>query len=115
MRQCLRGMPGHLTSLPAWRFEPARCAEMLISHFQVASLDGYGLRGMPLAVRCAGAILQYLSETQPAALKLLTRISAYSLSEFMVLDSATRRNLELTETIREGKEEGSLLSSSITP
>jgi DNA mismatch repair protein MutS len=104
------GMPGHLTSLPSWRFESARCAEMLLSHFQVASLDGYGLRGMPLAVRCAGAILQYLSETQPAAIKLLTRISAYTLSEFMVLDATTRRNLELTETIRESKEEGSLLS-----
>jgi DNA mismatch repair protein MutS len=104
------GLPGHLTHLPGWRFEPARCAEILQNHFEVATLDGYGLRGAPLAVRCAGAILQYLEETQPSALKLLSRINTYSLSEFMVLDAATRRNLELTETIREGREEGSLLS-----
>lgn len=104
------GLAGQLTRLPAWRFEPARCAETLTRHFEVAALDGYGLRGMSFAVRCAGAILQYLAETQPAALKLLTGIGTYSLEEFMVLDAATRRNLELTETIREGKEEGSLLS-----
>jgi len=104
------GLPGHLTRWSAWRFEPARCADTLSAHFQVSTLDGYGLRGQPLAVRCAGAILQYLQETQPSALKLLTAISTYSLSEFMVLDAATRRNLELTETIREGREEGSLLS-----
>ncbi len=104
------GLPGHLTRWPSWHFEPARCADILTNHFQVASLDGYGLRGMPLAVRCAGAILQYLQETQPSALKLLAGVSTYNLSEFMVLDAATRRNLELTETIREGREEGSLLS-----
>jgi DNA mismatch repair protein MutS len=116
--ELLEGLPGHLTRLPGWRFEPARCAEVLLSHFAVAALDGYGLRGLPLAVRCAGAILQYLGETQPAALKLLTGISTYSLGEFMVLDAATRRNLELTETIRDGKEEGSLLSvldTTVTP
>lgn len=104
------GLPGHLTRWSSWRFEPARCADTLSTHFQVASLDGFGLRGMPLAVRCAGAILQYLQETQPSALKLLANVSTYSLSEFMVLDAATRRNLELTETIREAREEGSLLS-----
>ena len=66
------GLPGHLTRWPAWRFEPARCQEALLNHFQVAALDGFGLRGMTLAMRSAGAILQYLQETQPAALKLLT-------------------------------------------
>ena len=104
------GLPGHLTRWADWHFEPARCAETLSAQFQVATLDGYGLRGQSLSVRCAGAILQYLQETQPSALKLLERINTYSLSEFMVLDAATRRNLELTETIRDGREEGSLLS-----
>jgi DNA mismatch repair protein MutS len=102
-------LPGHLTSWPAWRFEPGRCQDALLRQFEVASLDGFGLRSLPLAIRAAGAILQYLSETQPASLKLLTRMSTYSLSEFMTLDAATRRNLELTETLRGGSVKGSLL------
>ena len=105
----LEGLPGHLTAWPGWRFEPGRCQEVLLEHFEVASLDGFGLRGQTAAIRAAGGILQYLNETQPAALKLLTRLSTYSLSEFMTLDAATRRNLELTETIRGGTEKGSLL------
>jgi DNA mismatch repair protein MutS len=104
------GIPGHITRWTGWRFEGARCQETLLAHFQVSALDGFGLRGMGQAIRAAGAVLQYLQDTQPSALKLLTGIATYSLSEFMVLDAATRRNLELTETIRNGEEEGSLLS-----
>jgi DNA mismatch repair protein MutS len=103
------GFPGHRTPWPAWRFESGRCHETLLRHFQAASLDGFGLRGLTLAQRAAGAILQYLTETQPAALSLLTSLSTYSLNEFMTLDAATRRNLELTETIRGGQVKGSLL------
>lgn len=103
------GLPGHLTTWPAWRFEPGRCQDELLRHFQAASLDGFGLRGFSLGVRAAGAILQYLGETQPAALKLLIRLSTYSLSEFMTLDASARRNLELTETLRGGSLKGSLL------
>ncbi len=103
------GMPGHHTAWPGWRFEPGRCRETLTSHFEVASLDGFGLQGNSLSVRAAGAILQYLTETQPSALQLLTRLSSYSLSDFMILDSATRRNLELTETLRRAEIRGSLL------
>jgi len=100
------GLPGHLTTWPAWRFEPGRSQEALLSHFQAATLDGFGLRGQPLAVRAAGAILQYLQETRREALSLLTSLRLYSLSEFMTLDAATRRNLELTETIRGGRVKG---------
>ncbi|MEW6502446.1 MAG: DNA mismatch repair protein MutS [Chloroflexota bacterium] len=103
-------LPGHLTRWQSWRFESGRCQETLLRHFEVASLDGFGLRGKPLAIRAAGAILQYLQETQPSALRLLKQISTYTLSDFMVLDASTRRNLELTETIRSGRSEGSLLS-----
>lgn len=103
-------LPGHSSTWPSWRFEFARCEETLKFHFKVAALDGYGLRGKPLAIRAAGALLQYLQETQPAALKLLNSLSTYSLSEFMTLDAATRRNLELTETIRQGETRGSLLA-----
>jgi len=103
------GLPGFQTAWPAWRFEPGRCEENLRAHFQVASLDGFGMRGHPLAVRAAGGILQYLRETQPAALNLLKNLSFYSINDFMVLDANTRRNLELTETLRDGRVKGSLL------
>jgi DNA mismatch repair protein MutS len=106
----VEAIAGHFSFWPAWRFETGRCQETLLDQFKVASLDGFGLRGMNLAIRAAGAVLQYLQETQPTALKLLNSISTYSLDEFMTLDAATRRNLELTETIRSGEVQGSLLS-----
>src|SRR5574340_1171820 len=104
------GWPGHITKIPSWRFEIGRCQETLLQHFSAGSLDGFGLRGKSMAVRAAGAILQYLQENQKDSLKLLTSLAAYTLDDFMVLDAATRRNLELTETIRGGETEGSLLS-----
>jgi DNA mismatch repair protein MutS len=103
------GFTSHLTAWQAWRFDLSRCREALLTHFGVASLDGYGMHGMSLGVQAAGTILQYLQETQAAALKLLTGINTYSTNEFMTLDASTRRNLELTETIRDGSVEGSLL------
>ncbi|MEJ2757848.1 MAG: DNA mismatch repair protein MutS, partial [Anaerolineales bacterium] len=112
------GLPGFQTFYPAWRFEPGRSEESLKTQFEAASLDGYGLRGHSLAVRAAGGILQYLKETQPAALNLLAGISFYQLSEFMVLDANTRRNLELVETLRDRRVKGSLLGvldQTITP
>ena len=112
------GLPGHLTAWTAWRFEPGRCQEALLNHFKAASLDGFGLRGLMQAVRAAGAIIQYLAETQPTALALLVGLSTYTISEFMTLDASTRRNLELTETIRDGSLRGSLLGEldrTVTP
>jgi len=103
------GLPGHRTTWAAWHFELARCQEELLRHFDVASLDGFGLRSLPFGARAAGAIIQYLRDTQPPSLKLLVNLSVYSLSEFMTLDAATRRNLELTEAIRAGTVRGSLL------
>ncbi len=103
------GIQGHLTSLPAWRFEPGKCEETLLAHFKAGSLDGFGIKGHGLAIRVAGVIVQYLKDTQPDSLNLLTGLRHYSLSEFMTLDAATRRNLELTETLR-GEIKGSLLS-----
>lgn len=111
-------LPGHLTQWPEWRFEGARCEEALREHFGVATLDGFGVRGLPMAIRAAGAIVQYLKETQPQALRLLSGLSTYNLDEFMTLDANTRRNLELTETIRHGTTQGSLLGvldQTVTP
>jgi DNA mismatch repair protein MutS len=102
------GAPGHSTPWASWRFESGRCADAIMTHFNVSTLDGFGLRNMNLAIRAAGAILQYLKETEAQSLALLTGLRAYSLNEFMTLDAATRRNLELTETLR-GDVKGSLL------
>ena len=111
-------LSGHFTAWPPYRFEAGRCQEMLLRHFQVTTLDGFGLRGLPLAVRAAGVILQYVEETQPAALRLLTSVSTYNQHEYMSLDAATIRNLELTETMRRGETAGSLLNvidQTVTP
>lgn len=111
-------LPGHRTELPAWKFDAAQSDERLQEHFRVATLDGFGLAAKPQAIAASGAIIEYLTETQKAVLPLLTNISTYALTEFMSLNSSTRRNLELTETIREGKVEGSLLGvidETITP
>ena len=103
------GLPGFATSWPSWRFETDRCRQVLLDHFGTVSLDGYGLQGLPLAMSAAGGIVQYLEATQPTALKLLKALSTYQLKEFMTLDAATRRNLELTETIRGSSKAGALL------
>ncbi len=102
------GISSHLTAWPAWRFEPGKSQETLLAHFEASTLDGFGLKNLPLAVRAAGGIIQYLKETEGAALPLLSSLRVYSLGEFMTLDAATRRNLELTETLHGGTK-GSLL------
>jgi DNA mismatch repair protein MutS len=104
------GAPGHTTPWPAYRFEGGRSAETLRAHFGAAGLDGFGLKNLPVAVRAAGGMLQYIKDTEPAALNLLTGLRVYSTSEFMALDAATRRNLELTETLH-GDLKGSLLGT----
>jgi DNA mismatch repair protein MutS len=81
----------------------------LLDHFRVASLDGFGLGALPLATRAAGMIVQYLQDNQKAALGQLTALRTYSTQNFMLIDPATRRNLELVATIRGGAVKGSLL------
>lgn len=114
----IKNFDGHFTKWADWHFETGRCAQILQEHFKTISLDGFGLKEKSLATSAAGALIQYLTETQPSALNLLSSLSTYQLSEFMTIDAATRRNLELTETIRSGDTEGSLLSiidKTITP
>jgi DNA mismatch repair protein MutS len=102
-------LPGPVTSYESWHFDAGRCIDLLKEHFHVASLDGFGLSGMNLSIRAAGAILQYIDQTSHESIGLLTSINTYTTKDFMVIDSQTRRNLELSETIRTGKTEGSLL------
>ncbi|MBL7184446.1 MAG: DNA mismatch repair protein MutS [Anaerolineae bacterium] len=98
-----------ISKYESWRFELGNARQALLDHFEVASLAGYGCEGLPLAVRAAGAIVQYLRETQKAALAQLSDLRTYSTSEFMTLDASTRRSLELSRTIRTGAVKGSLL------
>ena len=100
---------GSQTVIPNWYFEPGRSQELIKSRFKVSSLDGLGLKSMPLTVRAIGALLKYLQETQKGLSEVQFSFSTYSLNDFMVLDAETRRNLELTETLRDNKPEGSLL------
>ncbi len=111
--------PGiHFTPYPAYRFEPGTARQSLLDHFGVTTLEGFGCEGKPLAVRAAGAILQYLRETQKGALAQLTTLRTYSTDRFLVMDPTTRRNLELTESLRERRVQGSLLGvldATLTP
>jgi DNA mismatch repair protein MutS len=99
----------HVTAYADWRFERGNAETALLNHFQVKTLDGFGLVEMPAGQQAAGAVLQYVRETQRSSIGQLTSLRAYSTGSFMVLDPFTRRNLELTETIRTRKVEGSLL------
>jgi DNA mismatch repair protein MutS len=99
----------HLTPIADWRFEYASAEQGLLQHFRVRTLSGFGLGEMPSGVAAAGAALHYLRDTQKGNLAQLTSIRAYSTASFMVLDQFTRRNLELTETLRSRKVQGSLL------
>ncbi|MDF1498910.1 MAG: DNA mismatch repair protein MutS [Anaerolineales bacterium] len=109
---------GNTSTTESWRFEEVRAAEKLKEHFGAATLDGFGLGGFSLAVRAAGALIDYLARSQQSALHLLTTLSRYSLDDFMVLDAETRRNLELTATLRGDTRRGSLfdvLDETVTP
>ena len=98
-----------VSQVEAWQVELNTARSSLQRHLRVSSLDGFGLQDKPHAVRAAAAILAYLQEMQPGALSQLIRLRSYAVSEFMVLDESTRRNLELTETMRGGDVRGSLL------
>ena len=80
-----------------------------MKHFKVNTLAGLGLEDFPSGLIAAGATMQYLLETQKTNLDHITHIVPYLASRFMLLDSSTRRNLELTETLREKQKKGSLL------
>lgn len=96
-------------SYHSWAFEFELSKEKLLNQFQIHSLDSYGLGAYTLGVCAAGALLQYVQETQKVALQHVTEIKPYSLQDYMILDISSRRNLELTETLREKNKKGSLL------
>jgi len=95
--------------LDAWYFDDALCRRTLEEHFNVTGLCGLGLDDFPCGVLSGGSLLKYLEETQKSSLSNITELKVYHINKYMVLDSFTRRNLELTETIREKQKNGSLL------
>lgn len=96
-------------SLEPWYFDDDACRKCLMEHFKVSSLKGLGLDDFPIGMISAGAAMKYLLDTQKTELSHITHITPYLASRFMLIDSATRRNLELTETLREKQKRGSLL------
>ena len=95
--------------LDSWYFDDASCEKLLKEHFKVASLDALGIGDYNNGAIGAGALLQYLYETQKNSLAHLTTITGYATGKYMLLDSSSRRNLELCETLREKQKRGSLL------
>ena len=95
--------------LEMWYFDDAVCTDTLKEHFHVASMEGLGIADMACGVIAAGALLRYLYDTQKNNLGQLSHIQPYVTGKYMILDSSTRRNLELVETLREKAKRGSLL------
>ncbi|MCO6456182.1 MAG: DNA mismatch repair protein MutS [Pirellulaceae bacterium] len=96
---------------PAWAFSQASAIEGLSRHFGTSGLAGFGFGDEDgLALRAAGAVLDYLKETQRCSLDHLDRLLPYRAGGTLEIDEATRRSLELTRTIRDGRREGSLLA-----
>lgn len=96
-------------ALDPWYFDDSMCSRVLMEHFHVSALEGLGISDYGCGVIAAGALLKYLMETQKTAIANLTQLTPYSIGKYMILDSSTRRNLELTETLREKNKKGSLL------
>ena len=99
-----------LTDLERWRFDLSLARQGLLAHFGVATLDGFGAEGLTAAVAAAGALLQYLKDTQLSPLTHIQRMVTYTLDDGLILDERTRRNLEVTRSLADGGVAGSLLS-----
>lgn len=108
-----------LTRRPAWAFALDSARATLTKHFQIGTLEGFGFEDADSpALRAAGAILEYLRETQKTSLDHIDRLTPYRAGQLLEIDQATRRSLEIARTIRTGSREGSLLSvidKSISP
>jgi len=103
-------LPFTITRLDDYWFDLEIGREALLEHFAVASLEGYGCAGLPLAIRAAGALIHYVKETQKETLPQLSKLATYSTDSFMTIDGQTIRNLELFQGGRWGEAGNSLLS-----
>src|SRR5579872_3830769 len=108
-----------VTERPPWCFSPAHARRVLLEHFGTATLEGFGWsdEASP-AITAAGALLEYVQETQKSTLHHIARLEPFVRGSNLLIDEATRRSLELTRTLREGRREGSLLAvidETVTP
>jgi len=99
-----------VSKIDDWIFNFEYAKELLLMHFKTVNLKGFGVDHLNEGIIAAGVILNYLQETQKTNLSHLSSISLYNFGEYMILDSATRRNLEITFAMRDGGREGSLIS-----
>lgn len=96
-------------TLDNWYFDEDMCVNTIKDHFKVMDIKGLGISDYKVGTICAGALLRYLLETQKNSLANIISITQYSTNRYMIIDTSTRRNLELTETLREKQKKGSLL------
>ncbi len=99
----------YVNSLEPWHFDQDTCERALKDHFHVSTLEGIGLKDYDSGMIASGALFLYLTETQKSAMSHMTSIHPYSADKYMLIDSSSRRNLELVETLREKQKRGSLL------
>ena len=98
-----------MSTLDSWYFDEDTCIKKLLTHFKVGVLDGLGLKDYTAGTIAAGALLLYLYEMQKGSVNHITSIVPYTTGKYMLIDSSSRRNLELVETMREKQKKGSLL------
>ncbi|RLC65477.1 MAG: DNA mismatch repair protein MutS [Chloroflexi bacterium] len=103
-------LPFTISRLDDYWFDLEIARESLLEHFNVATVEGYGCAGLPLAIRAAGALVHYVKETQKETLPQLNKLATYSTDSFMTIDGQTIRNLELFQGGRWGETGHSLLS-----
>ena len=99
----------HQTPIPDWKYEFNKCEQTIKRIFEVSVLDGFGLRDRPESVCALGGLLTYIEDTDPSVSDSIKNPNIYSIEDFMILDQSTRRNLELTKTLRGNDGKGSLL------
>ena len=92
-----------------WYFDDDSCRRILGEHFKVSTMEALGIGDYQVGIVAAGALMQYFTETQKTSLSQLTKITTYTTGKYMIIDTSTRRNLELVETLREKQKRGSLL------
>lgn len=109
----LDGLKGRLvfthSALENWYFDEDTCKKLLIEHFHTETAEKLGLQEYQVGLISSGALMQYLYQTQKNEMPHITALKPYRNGGFMILDTSTRRNLELTETLREKQKRGSLL------
>lgn len=103
------GLNIRITRNEDWLFDYDYCHDLLLNHFKTVNLKGFGIEQQSIGICAAGAILQYLNETQKVNLPHINKISAYNYTDYMTLDNSTKRNLEINFTMQTGEKEGSLL------